>query len=56
MAEEHGGTTNGTEDERIAWMVQQHAGAETTVESSMGEVWRRELRQLFRVRLETCRS
>ena len=43
MAEEHGGTTDGTEDERIPWMLQQHAGTETTAESSTEEVCRREL-------------
>ena len=43
MAEEQGGTTDGTEDERIPWMLQQHAGTETTAESSTEEVCRREL-------------
>ena len=43
MAEEQGGTTDGTEDERIPWMLQQHAGTETTTESSTEEVCRREL-------------
>ena len=43
MAEEQGGTTNGMEDKRIPWMLQQHAGTETTAESSTEEVCRREL-------------
>ena len=43
MAEEQGGTTYGTEDERIPWMLQQHPGTETTAESSTEEVCRREL-------------
>ena len=43
MAEEQGGTTDGTEDERIPLMLQQHAGTETTAESSTEEVCRREL-------------
>ena len=43
MAEEQGGTTEGTKDERIPWMLQQHAGTETTAESSIVEVCRRVL-------------
>ena len=43
MAEEQGGTTNGMEDKRIPWMLQQHAGMETTTESSTEEVCRRKL-------------
>ena len=43
MAEEQGGTTDGTEDERIPWRLQQHAGAERIAESSIEEVCRQEL-------------
>ena len=43
MAEERGGTTDGTEDERIPWMLQQHAGTETIAGPSTEEVCRREL-------------
>ena len=43
MAEEQGGTTDGTEDESIPWMLQQHAGMETTAESSTEEICRWEL-------------
>ena len=37
-------------------MLQQHAGAETTAESSTEDVCRREIRQLIRVSLETYSS
>ena len=30
---EQGGATDGTEDERIRWVLQQHAGTETTEQS-----------------------
>ena len=43
MAEEHAGMTDGTEDERIPWVVQQHIGIETTRESYKEEVCRWEL-------------
>ena len=43
MAEEHGGRADGTEDETIPWMGQQHAGTKTTAELSTGEVRRRDL-------------
>ena len=43
MTKEQGGITNGTEEGRIPWMLQQHAGMETIAESSTEEVCRREL-------------
>ena len=43
MAEEQGETTDGTEDEGIPWILQQHAGMETTAESFTEEVCRQEL-------------
>ena len=43
MAEEQGGTTNGMEDERTPWMLQQHARTEIKAESSIEEVCRGEL-------------
>ena len=43
MAEEQGETTDGTEDERIPWMLQQYARTETTAESSTEEVCRWDL-------------
>ena len=43
MVEEHGGKTDGIEHKMIEWMVQQHAGMEMTMESSMEKACRREL-------------
>ena len=42
MLKEHGSRVAGTE-EASPWMVQPHAGTETTVESSTEELCRREL-------------